>query len=400
MANHVSGVRGLGKSPEFLKKAHLFEPVNGHSPVGGSVMARVMACPASVSACYGRPDSGAGKAAAEGTLAHEVAEKMFLATRGANGGFIGGEGKFILFDLDLGDDDMRTYAVQYYDYVAGWLLGEKASIEVEMPVDYTDYMPGGTATADLVAYTDDTLHVFDYKYGMGPVSAYENEQLLSCLLGAYDSLDYLFGFVNLVVHIVQPRIHNFTSWEVPLERLETFRTQLRATAMMIVSDKPRFQPGAKQCQWCRASADCKAQVEKVYAVSAQEFDPVEVEGLSGKEFSDVLDDLDLMEGFAKAARKRALERLTAGYEIPGYKLVRGRKGARQWAFTTDQEIDAWLEENDVDEQDRYTKKSITAVQAEKLGIDVSKVVSQKDGSLTYAPESDKRGAVNPSDEFD
>jgi hypothetical protein len=368
-------------------------------------MARVMACPASVSACYGRPDPGAGKAAAEGTVAHEVAERLFLACRGAFGVLPSARNRGgILPDPDpsFGDDDMRLYAIQYFDYVAGWFDEDDGpvALEVEMPVDYTAYMPGGTATADLVAYTDDTLHVFDYKYGMGPVDAFENEQLLSCLLGAYDSLDFMFGFTKLVVHIVQPRIHNWSHWEVSSERLETVRTQLRATAMMIVSDKPRFQPGAKQCQWCRASADCEAQKAEVYAVSADEFDPIEVDGLTAPEFSEVLDKLDLIEGFAKAARKRALERLTTGYDIPGYKLVRGRKGARQWVFTTDQEIDDWLEGNNVAAGDRYTKKSITAVQAEKLGLDISTVVSQSSGKITYAPESDKREAVDPIGEFE
>lgn len=376
--------------------ADLFKnSASGHSPVGGSSLHRVLACPASVRACHGRKESGTNAAAAEGTTAHELAEKLFRKM-----------GRKLLAlskedFLDGHDGEMADYIYDYYKYVCGVANGGDFDMMVEAKTDYSEYIPNGRGSADLVLVNDTTLHVFDLKYGMMPVDAHENPQLLSYLLGLYENMGLLYEFDKQMVHIVQPRIYNYSNWEVTPDRLDTFSLQLRAVEQLIATDAAPFNPGAKQCQWCLASGDCEAQKAEVLRLGRNEFDDAAVDTFSPNDLAEVLEKADMIENFVKAIRARAYDKLAAAHPVPGFKLVRGRNGPRQWAAGIDEDhiVVAMRAIGFTDEQ-MFKKSLVTPTQAEKLGFTDPDLVTQSEGKLSVAPESDKRPAVDVTEDFD
>ncbi|MDT1872972.1 DUF2800 domain-containing protein, partial [Acinetobacter baumannii] len=63
---------------------------------------------------------------------------------------------------------------------------ENAEIELEKRVDFSDWVPGGFGTSDVVILADGVIEIIDLKYGKGmPVSANQNPQMGLYALGAY-----------------------------------------------------------------------------------------------------------------------------------------------------------------------------------------------------------------------
>lgn len=104
-------------------------------------------------------------------------------------------------------------------------------------------------TVDVVLYTQDELHVLDWKWGAIPVDVMGNEQLLyyaAC-----------FGHLapkakGVTVHIVQPTAGNMEEWYVSAQELKDFmvRTQ-EAEAKVLAGDKT-FGP-SDHCKFCPAN---------------------------------------------------------------------------------------------------------------------------------------------------
>ena len=79
----------------------------------------------------------------------------------------------------------------------------------------------------------------------------------------------------------------------------------------------------------------------------------------------------MIEKWADTMRETAVSELTAGRDIPGWKLVAGREGNRKWADEKAAEklLTSWK----LSTTDRYVKKLVSPTGAEKL---------QKSGKLT------------------
>ena len=78
----------------------------------------------------------------------------------------------------------------------------------------------------------------------------------------------------------------------------------------------------------------------------------------------IMNAADLIEGFIKAVRARVEAQLFEGQPVPGYKLVQGKKGARQWADPTTAE--ATLKAMRLKTEQMYDLKLISPTTAEKL----------------------------------
>lgn len=85
-------------------------------------------------------------------------------------------------------------------------------ILIEQKVDFSEYVPDGFGTADCLIVSDETLHIIDFKYGLGVlVDAYENSQMECYALGAlaiyeslYDIKEISMTFFNLVGRMYRP----------------------------------------------------------------------------------------------------------------------------------------------------------------------------------------------------
>jgi hypothetical protein len=108
-------------------------------------------------------------------------------------------------------------------------------------------------------------------------------------------------------------------------------------------------------------------------------------------------------------RGRIEHELLNGNVVPGVKLVQGRRGARQWLST--EEAEALLKSMRLKQEQMYNFKLISPTQADKLLAKesprrwkkVEALITQRDGSPSVAPESDKRPALviaPPADDFE
>lgn len=123
----------------------------------------------------------------------------------------------------------------------------------------------------------------------------------------------------------------------------------------------------------------------------------------------LMDSVDLIEGWCKAVRAEAERRLLAGAEVPGYKLVQGRAGSRD--YTDEAEAEKLFKTFRLKHDEMYDNKlksptsmeKVLAVASPKRWAKVQALITRSDGKPSVAPASDKRPALVKTpvaDDFD
>lgn len=378
-----------------------------HAKLAPSAAARWIRCPASVAMSADTPEETSFYAA-EGTAAHELAAKALTEGNPAHD-YIGDEIEG--FEVD---EDMAAHVQRYID-----ALDSFDEVWIEEWLDVPD-VPGVSGTPDFVGVDAlcDLVEVNDLKYGQGvKVEAVENEQLMLYGLGALRKAEahgYDVDTVRLRIH--QPRLHHYDEWEVSRANLEAFAERActsAATANAVIDGTElfpdhAFQPCESACRFCPAKAICPALYEANEAVVRGElFDDAEpepphtprsLETMSNEQLAELMPHLDRIEGWCKAVREHVAAELNNGRPVPGYKLVEGRRGARQWA-DEDEAARMMRETFRLKKDDCYSMKLISPTQAEKklskqrFG-KLSSLITQGGGKPAVVPESDKRPAIS------
>lgn len=204
---------------------------------------------------YAQEDEEASVYAQEGTEAHALAEKIL------KGLFLGGPK---IRKQKSFDDDMYYYVRNYVDYV--YDLHRKlvrkygkdnVHIRIEQKLDFSNIVPEGFGTGDCVILTPNELHIIDLKYGKGVmVSAYENPQLMLYGIGAINQYGPLYDIENVVLHIAQVRMDEYSSYEISTEELFEFGKSIEAKAKQIATGNITYHPGVEQCRWCKGRSSC------------------------------------------------------------------------------------------------------------------------------------------------
>lgn len=104
-------------------------------------------------------------------------------------------------------------------------------------------------TIDLALYTQDELHVIDWKWGKIRVDVIDNEQLLFYGRSVAALAPKAKG---ITLHIVQPRADNMESWWVDTARLMQFEDEARAAQDAILAGSIALQP-SDHCTFCPAN---------------------------------------------------------------------------------------------------------------------------------------------------
>jgi hypothetical protein len=359
-----------------------------------------MSCPGSVKLCDGLPDETSAYAEA-GTQAHDLAARL-LTEGSAAGAF-----------ADL-EDDLAQCVSDYVERVRWAAAG--AMLLVEQRVDYSDVIgqPDAGGTADAIIIRDDVIEIRDLKTGMG-VKAYAMPQLGLYALGAIDQYAALGPFRRVRLVIDQPRLDHLDEVEMDVGELEAFAAEARAAAAEAMSESPFFQPGDKQCRFCRAKASCPALAAHVQDVIGQDFDNLDAESLKAEPgkiglnfLANCMAAVPLIEAWCLGIRARVERELLRGEAIDGFKLVQGRAGARRWVDAADEDLKAALEETLGDKAWKSELVSPTAAETllkaePDLWEALQDHITRAEGRLSVAPASDKRPAVDPSavaDDFD
>lgn len=378
-----------------------------HSLLGPSSAYQWMACTPSALLGRGFPDTSS-TAAAEGTLAHELAE---LKVRNYFYTVEFGKRKLTaaikkLKEEKLWDEEMMGYTDDYLDYIKSAAMKFKSSptVRIETYLNLNAYIPhlpdedeaGGTA--DCILMGDGVLHVIDFKYGKSPegrVSAEWNPQMLLYGLGAYETYKILYPVETIRLSIVQPRLSDgISEWECTLDEMLQFGEFVRERAALAIKGEGEFAPTHKTCRYCRIKGRCRARAEK----------DVELAFLVGKD-PRLLSNEELGQYLLKGrdvakwlsdAQEVALSECLSGNEVPGWKAVEGR-GSRDWT-DMDQAFNA-LTSNGISDTILWERKPLTLAQVEKVVGKktfqelVGELVVKNPGKPALVEAADRREAI-------
>lgn len=377
-----------------------------HAKLSPSSAVRWMTCPGSVVLSEGVEEE-TSKYAAEGTLAHALAESML-------------KGEPFYEDTSV---DMYEEVEKYTNAIRTYAEGNTLLVEQRLSIEHLTGEEGAKGTADAVIIADDELQVHDLKYGMGvKVEAEENEQLMIYALAAIEAFEALGPFtrVRLVIH--QVRLNSLSEWDCSIEHLQEFAAKVRvaaakvATCAINVHQEPGdislyLKPTEDACKFCKAKATCPALRDFALGQVSENFDDLDIDKplvpqlenntrdpQDNAQLGNLLQAFDLIETWMKAIRARVEVELQHGNDVPGWKLVQGRKGSRAW--TEPLAVEQVFKSMRLKVEQMYDFKLISPTTAEKLLKDTPKrwsrvvnLISQSEGAPSVAPASDKRPAL-------
>ena len=370
-----------------------------HALLSASSADRWINCPPSAVAAAAYPDEGTDYAK-EGTLAHEVAER--IARCAVDG---------IKYDWDRCEDwssddvtpEMVECAKGYADYILEQISDPGALVMLEQRVDFSPWVPGGFGTADCIIIQGNTMDVIDYKYGKGvAVSAVGNPQEECYGLGALNDYGFAYDIERVRLHIYQPRINNVSTFEITADDLLAWGEKIKPVADQAAKGKGKYNAGA-WCKFCPHAGRCRT-LSKVCS------DYVQTHGLRVKlpilaphEVAEVLAMEPLVSLWLKRVKDQALASMLSGEQVPGYKVVQGKPGNRKWSNELD--VLAALEaagysKEDITETKLLSPAGMDKVLGKKKAAELlEQLTSRAPGAPTIALESDKRPAYSTADAF-
>lgn len=385
-----------------------------HAKLSPSSAHRWMRCPGSVRMESGIPDT-TSDFAEEGTAAHELG--AIALDTGKDAEFYIGE---VIYTSPSGkewivDHDMADNVQKYLDDVRHHAIG--GELLIEQKLDFSKWVPEGFGTGDAIVLKDDMIEVIDLKYGRGvQVYSEDNEQLMLYALGAYNQYPAIEDFSNVTMRILQPRKGHADAYMISVKHLLEFAEEATRAAYRTTHPDAPLIAGEKQCQWCRAKATCPEAAKAMALEIGSDFEDLtsskpliaqDLSTLSNEQLALIFPKLDFIEAWCKAVRAHVYSALDTGEDVPGYKMVAGRRGSRAW--DDDKAVEELMKKSmrlKLDEM--YTKEILSVAQAEKLLKSNKKKwgrltehITQSAGKPTVAPEGDKRPALGKvADDFD
>ena len=338
-------------------------------------------------------ENTASEAAKEGTAAHALCEhklKKALKKRSRRP------------TSEYDSDEMEECTDGYVQFVMEQYEAAKQTCQdpiilIEQHLDFSCYVPDGFGTGDCIIVSDDTLHIIDFKYGLGVlVDAVENPQMMLYVLGALELYDALYDIREVSMSIFQPRRENVSTWTIPTAQLKEWaENELKPKAILAYNGEGAYVPG-EWCTFCRASARCRARAEEKLKLAQSEFRlPPLLTDAEIKEILSIIPDLTKWANEITAYATDAA--VNHGKEWDGFKVVEGRSVRK---YRDEAKVAETAMEHGY--TDIYRQSLIPMTEMQKL-MGKSKfeeilgdLIYKPPGKPTLVPASDKRPAMNVS----
>jgi len=353
-----------------------------------------IACPPSARfEQYYKADDGETVYTQEGTLAHELTERLILGFEFLDLSEIIEAFYLNNTELEGNAELMLGYARDFADFVCD--IG--GAIFTETKLAYNELIYG---TGDAINLVGNKMYVSDLKYGAGKrVKAENNFQLMLYGLMALEK----FGdhYDEVVLTIYQPRLGGLSSMSItPLELREWEAFEVIPAMQLAVSGQGEFKTG-EHCTFCKAKANCLALFNEYSEVEKLS----EFKGLTSKQIVSILDKGQAVKKFIEEVNISALRRALAGETFEGYTV--GKSNGRRY-FKDPEAVEALLFDEGLEFEDVYDVSLISLSQLEKklkpkkfkklLGSQIAKA----DGApkLVKVVEWETADPYNPADVFD
>lgn len=348
--------------------------------------------------------------AKEGTLAHKLGELLIKQTLKLV--------KPVAFKTKLAEikadplysaemysycDDYRVFIVEKINAAKQISSGVHYALEDKMNMER--YIKEGFGTTDFnLAYVG-FLEVIDLKYGKGVfVSAEENKQMMVYGLAGLEKYDLSFDIHTVRMTIYQPRLDNFSTWEISADELRQWgENELKPKADLAFHGEGLFVAGS-HCKFCRAAGKCKALAERAISLAKLDFENVILEDeppaantLTDHEITMVVLQQKLFEDWLHSVKTYALNQALEGKKWGNLKLV---EGISKRKYVDEKGVAEYLKKQGKTDEEIYVTKLLTITELENL---VSKKTVKEElgayivkprGALTLVIESDPRPAHN------
>lgn len=304
--------------------------------------------------CQGIPEKSS-KAADDGTRTHFVLESYLKKRKPLLKGLSYDCPKTGRFHLDTDRMERVQFAIDYIESREAE-LGSTVQTEPERWLDSTpalgrDDMSG---TTDVIITNGVILEVIDYKDGMSPVSAVNNEQMEIYGVCALHEMINVMGLKieQVRLTVIQPKLRfngedGISIWDVSAQELLAKIEVIKAEAFATDDPDSRLVSGEKQCKWCPAKGGCLKVNNHVMEAIGVGFQSVDIaaditnvnpEKVSNERLKEMITALPLLRQLAEVVEMEALRRFETGNLVEGLKAVRGR-GSKTWARDNDEIID-------------------------------------------------------------
>lgn len=330
-----------------------------HSIYGASGASRWRLCPGSVRVIQEAKANGdippkkSDKYADEGTIAHDWATKVL--TYETPLGEVPDEFRehlegYINFCREVEEEGLRTVNRTKRGFRS--ILNEKT-----IPLFYR---PQDKGTVDHAVVCPDFIHVTDLKYGAGiKVDAEENDQAQVYAISLIQNLEIMEGHsfsddtpVHITIH--QPRHFSFTgepeTWEVTVGFLREAAKQIeRDYKAAQAATTEECNPSDKACQFCDAKGVCRVRAKTSFGglppaldIEADfdiedgtkpdlpAFKDFDRETLTPGQVAWICRNGGTIKKIVEDVIKAETERIQAGGELRGMKLIPGTLGNRTW----------------------------------------------------------------------
>jgi len=337
-----------------------------HSERSPSTAHRWRLCRASVQAERGLPDT-AGEEAIQGTVFHEVAADCLEVGIDPHH-FVG-----TLIEAEPGEirpvtQEMADKMLAGLDVVWGLTSFPGAKLYVEKRVNLERWIgpdESGTSDAFIIDVFNWRLVTFDWKWGGLPVLPEWNDQAMCYTLGVWDtyaedsfrdayeaqpgpkpSWEEARDSIEVMIIIEQPRAPGGGGvWREKLGTIFAEGKKIRKAADETLQPNPEFNPGEKQCKFCKAARfnTCEARKEFIGELLDLDFDDMETDLAVGvpshirearaftpEERTQILKSEKMITELLEQLKNEAMKDSEHGLPVPGMKRVAGRRPPRKW----------------------------------------------------------------------